>query len=463
MLPERRIRRVQRKHHGAGGIWLLKNSLRYRVIWNGIYVGIARVIRSGGPILLTPMFLRAWGISLYGDWLAVSAYSAAFMLLQDGGVSMSLANAMGMLRRGDESTAWHLQKMALWFAASVALVIATAGIVLLSVLQNWFHSSEMQEANVSFVFSIQLAACVLSLLTAALVGSFRFAADERAFLRISGMAAFAEMVGVGIALGMSAGPVLVAAIFLAVRLLQFGSTYIAARQRLPACHTGRISVAQYRPYVMPSLGFALLPIIATLQNQAPLILIHGTFGAPAASLFQVTRTYANSLQLVSGTIYSAILPEFPKLWSEGKTETLKAAYQKALRYTLLVTLALGTILLVCGPAVYSVWTQRNLAFPIALGLALVASAGATSMLNCAMVVPRATNRVHAVSIALLALTCVALGVMFVSRNILPLEVVPLLLMAVESVSAVLVVTNSRRWLRVSQLSKKTLPQLATAA
>lgn len=417
-------------------------SFRSRVLLNGLYVGISRLVRSASPILLTPLYLHAWGSELFGDWLAISAFASSLLLLQDGGVSMSLANAMGMLERDKSEEASRLQKLAIVFAGLIGVLIVMAGLGLLLVIEAFVDLSTLNPFDLRFIFLIQLATSCSSLAIGSLVGSYRFAEDERAFLRIGGMASFLELLLVGSALMSLASPVTVCLLICSVRAGQLIVVFIGSKKRLRSVSSSPVRISEYRPYLKSSAGFALLPVTVTLQNQISLLLVHQFFGASMASLFQVTKTYANSVQLASGIIYSATLPELPKLWARGETRCIGRIYKTAILATLTVTVVLAGILYLAGPFIFRIWTGGRIEFAATLSIAVIGSACATSLLNSAMAIPRATNRVYEVSVLMLGLNVISLGAIYFYHSTLGISGAATAILVAEVISFYLVLRMS---------------------
>ena len=50
-------------------------------------------ISMAGHIVLTPVFLMAWGVGLYGEWLTLSA-AVAYMALLDFGIQTFVVNRL---------------------------------------------------------------------------------------------------------------------------------------------------------------------------------------------------------------------------------------------------------------------------------------------------------------------------------------------------------------------------------
>src|SRR5260370_27420766 len=54
---------------------------------------IGQVLGLGMQILLVPLFVSAWGVDVYGEWLLLSSF-AGYLFLADAGASVYIVNRL---------------------------------------------------------------------------------------------------------------------------------------------------------------------------------------------------------------------------------------------------------------------------------------------------------------------------------------------------------------------------------
>jgi len=376
------------------------SNVKQRVLSNGLFIALGRAVRAFTPLVHTPLFILAWTREGIGEWLVITAIPALMFMFHDGGVANAIANEMGKLGDDQQRQARTLLNLSvnasLWMNAFLTIIACVAYIFFVRPLElEWFSKTEAL-----FVFVFQFAISLTTLIGASFLGAFRYAKIEHTYYRSFFLSTAVELVGVAGLLVAGASPAIVSLTVLMVRIALLW--YLASRgARTVAYGWGSFSICRlpsYSGFLRPAIGFAMLPLVVALQNQGLLLLAYAASDAAAAASFQLTRTYANSIQLLTGVAYSSIQPELPRMIATANPTKVGNLTLRLVGGTALISILIGVTLFFLGPMIFQMWTLDRFSFDGRIGLVVLGASAVTSILNASMVLPRAMNKLFGLTL-----------------------------------------------------------------
>lgn len=353
-----------------------------------------------------PIYLWAWGIDQYGDWIVLSTIPA-YLAASDLGFISAASNSMSSARaRGDRTLVVVIYRSA-WALATLLSLVLIAGFVTLASL---FDAPSLLAIDTIDHGQVQL--CILLLALYAAVSQQE--SLVQAGLRAEGRNATGVLtthcvrlleVGCAVAIAASgSGPVAVAATLMTVRTIGVLAQFALLRRVAPYLKLGKqgISTTEIRKLWGPSLAFLGLPIGNLLTSQGfLLVLAHSTTGAELVA-FSLVRTLSRFGTQVIGVLEASVWPEISFAYGRGDQANLARLHGRtcAISCYLAVLAAVGLSCL--GVIVTEAWTGGRVTaqFPVVLLLSL--DLVLTALWSTSAVLPAATNQLRRVAVAYIA-------------------------------------------------------------
>src|ERR1019366_8433459 len=97
-----------------------------------------------------------------------------------------------------------------------------------------------------------------------------------------------------------------------------------------------------------------------LFRSGPVLLVSGTLGGAAVTLFVITRTLASVIRQVNGALANALWPELTRLDAIGAAEALRFSHRLLAIGSTMLCAAFAGALWFEGAEVIAVWTRGRL-------------------------------------------------------------------------------------------------------
>ncbi len=370
-------------------------------------MGITLVIQ----LVSVPVFLAAWGVPTYGEWLVLSAVPT-YVALSDLSFSSVAGNSMVMLvAEGKRTDAVTLGRR-LWSIVTVMTGIAVlAAVTIALVFGGAFGSGAAIRAS-----EAQIVLVALFLQVA--VGNQYGVLD--AWYRAGGrypLGATVRQLGRLLEFGALMGAVLLGAppstaaiAFLAGSVAGFVVSFVVLRRTVPwsTFRPERPHLQTFRELLAPGVAFMAFPIGNALSLQGFTIVIGATLGAPAVVVFSTTRTITRVALQAMGSINSAIWPELSRSVGSGRLDEARAILRRSVQLALVGSLSLVLGLALFGVAIIRWWTHGLVDSPPLLLFILVLVIVANSTWYTLSAVLAATNRHRRLAVVYLSGTTAAL-------------------------------------------------------
>jgi len=354
-------------------------------------VVVAIIQLAGVPILL-----HYWGARLYGEWLILSAIPS-YLSMTDLGFSQSAANDMtARVGRGDRNGALAVFQSltALVYTAAVVGLLLVALLAIFLPVGEWLHISELSPLKIRWILWLLAAEVLVKLAEGSSHAGFRASGEYAFHTSIYYTTLFAQQVVVWCAVTTGHGPLVAAALFMAVRVVVTPS--VAAllfwRHRYLKPGFANASLVELRALVRPALANVAMPLAQAFNIQGLVLVVGAVLGPVAVVVFSTLRTLTRlTLQLVV-SVSHAVEPELARAWGAGDRSLMRRMYVHSMRASFWMALVAAVALHFLGDVIVTLWTHGKVAMDIALFDLLLLSAAASMLWYGGLSLLKAGNR-----------------------------------------------------------------------
>ncbi|MGJ5813082.1 lipopolysaccharide biosynthesis protein [Paludibaculum fermentans] len=331
-----------------------------RDIAGNVLAGVlARVIASVGPLVLVPLMVRTWGMNVYGEWLILTAIPAYVMLAPDFGLAGAVVNRMAFLTAGGhEEEAIHLYRSS-W----LVLICAALGFVGIgwgvAWLVDWraFGVKALPHPAAAALIGWSCVQIFVLQQGFLLSGIYRSAGANPRWGMMSSLGSAMNLAAGAAALTLGGTPHNYLAAQLLAQVSWLCIVFRDSRRIMPQFTLALegVSLRKVRPYILPGLGHAGMPLVNALQNQGVLLVLGTMLGSTAVGAFQTLRIVANGMKSVVGQLSNAIAVEVPALLGQRNEGLIMRIMIRNSQIGLAIVLAGITVLTVAGERLYRIW------------------------------------------------------------------------------------------------------------
>lgn len=375
---------------------------------------LSRVVSAANSVVLVPVLIHAWGLSGYGQWMALTAL-ASFLSYSNFGLVATSAYEMVMAAgAGDDARARRAFQMSMNLAFYIVLpVVAVALLVAATVpLDRYLKLSEIG-ASAAFAILVLSGAqlwlqTVRSLFVAVLnaTGSYGFGYSVNAGVKAAELAAVA-----GAVLVFHAQPLGVAAVLVGSAAAELAIVAVAGRR---AAAWARLNLRTFdsswlKAHIRPAIGFLASNLaIQTALVQGPRIVLAVVLGGQAVAIYSV---YSTAMRLVDQLLMIVSGPlEVEVARSVGREESAKTFRLVVLgtQFAWIAFSGVALALLILGPWVFAVWTRGHVAFSYPLMGLVILMSGATQIGRVSILGLNSANRMYGPSFVMLGFAAIGL-------------------------------------------------------
>jgi len=324
----------------------------------------AQMLNVVGNLVLVPFFLSRWSTGVYGEWMALSAVVAYFSVT-DLGMNSAAANATtAAYARGDLGRYRYLQGSAMAFYVGMALSVSLLFGILTAVLPlpAWIGIRHIPPTVAAWVTWV-LALRILWQMPAGQLGSIYRSTGNLAatqwFWNLQAMGLLAVTVTV---LLLHGGVLRLALWGVAPMMAVTAGVWFSLRRSHPELipKLSEARIAGLRELLSPSLLFGLIMLSMALTLQGPVLLVSKALGGTAVALLVTTRTLANVVRQVEGSVQNALWPELTRLDAVRAESALRLGHRLLIIGSVALSAAFAGALWFEGASVMAVWTRGKL-------------------------------------------------------------------------------------------------------
>lgn len=338
-----------------------------RDIAGNVLMGVlARLIASVGPLVLVPLMVRAWGMNVYGEWLILTAIPAYVMLAPDFGLAGAVVNRMAFLTAsGEEQEAVRLYRSS-W----VVLICAALGFVGIgwgiAWLVDWrmFGVKALSHTRAAGLIGWSCVQIFILQQGFLLSGIYRSAGANPRWGMMSSLGSAMTLAAGATALGFGGAPQAYLSAQLMAQVCWLFIVFRDSRRIMPhfTLSLDGVSLHRVKPYILPGLGHAGMPLVNALQNQGVLLVLGTILGSTAVGAFQTLRIVVNGMKSVVGQLSNAIAVEVPALLGQRNEGLIMRIMIRNSQVGLAIVLAGIAVVTLAGERLYRIWVGPTAAY-----------------------------------------------------------------------------------------------------
>lgn len=343
-----------------------------RVISGSFFTILGEVIGALKHILLIPLFLRAWGSALYGEWLTIYAL-VAYLPLVDIGMQNYVVNRLTQkYSQGNIKEYNKIFQSALRLYLIIIFIISLFFLffIFLAPLNNWF--------NITLIFLITTKLTVLILgiylllgillgLILGLYNSFGEYSRRTMLWNLSETILISLLV---IALLLKSNFIVVSSLHLIPLFILISYCIFDIRKRHKEIQFG-FSKARWKisfAFIGPGTLFLMITLANALKIQGSVLVISSILGVVAVAIFSIHRTLANLISRIISSINHALWPELTAIESRRDYGKIQIAHNFLIKLSLFLSISFAIFLFFAGKDIIRIWTQNRIEFQSMLWL-----------------------------------------------------------------------------------------------
>lgn len=324
----------------------------------GSNVGVVLITQ----LLLPPVFLHAYGVARYGEWLVLSA-SIAYLANLNFGISTYASNELSILRQCnaiEEYRKLQASTIVLLLAICLAGILITAGISMLP-LDRLLHLSLISRTEASwtaFFLGLQMICTI--------IGSYYqnlfmvIQETHRGVMwwnarRLAGTLAAVPLAFLHLSFSWVSFGIFIATLVTAV------GTFIDLKLRMHGLPLGLNGAnwATAKSTLKPSGMFAMVFTQTYLVFSIPAIILQRLLGPEVVVLFTISRTLLGIARQFLSTLTNSIAPEITFSFGAGDFPKLLEIfhYSERVVFSMIPVANLGTLLM--SPLLIQLWLHKS--------------------------------------------------------------------------------------------------------
>lgn len=321
----------------------------------------SQVVSLLSQLLLPPIFLHNYGVTLYGEWLALSAAIGYLSTVNYGIQTYTNMQMTIHYNRGEVEECVHLQSGGLFIllVVFVSLVVLLCAIFLIP-LNVWLRLQlPLREAQtILYLLSLQIVA---GMVFGFFSGNYMVIGRAHRGVHFANLNLLLSTLVTALLAVLHLQLVWIAAAQFAVTSLMtcylfFDFSRIAPALRPTLRHWRKTSL---RSILKPSGHYALLYSSNILGYQLPVIVIQRVLGPLAVVTFSVTRTIYSMGRRLPYLVTNSIGPEVTITYGERNWKKLHQLYELSERLVLLLIPPLSFGVMLFTPLLLVLWLRKG--------------------------------------------------------------------------------------------------------
>lgn len=401
-------------------------TLSKRLI-NGLGAGlIAHAISLISRVLLPSLFLQAWGLEIYGEWLVLTAL-AAHIVLSDFGAGMYVVNRMTQeFAIGDlKALRKTLQTaMVLFLILPVIVFVLFSAATLIAPIRDILGLVTLTESVAKFVAIMLALQVAISLPQGLLLGVFRAVGELPRGVMLANGLQLLQLVIIGVGLTHNVSPEWIGVFQLVPHVVVGLVAAWDINRRFPGLglyHAKEVDIHLAKTFLRPSMHFFSIQMAYALSVQGVILVAGLALGAAQVVSFATIRTLCNAMKSVFSLVTSTAWPELTRLDSLRDFKTLVPLFRAVLRTSMVGATLIVFLLYGFGEWIYQMWLAGTVLYDkLLMDLFLIFLLQQVFWNTCGNFL-MAVNAHYALSGVMVASSILAIGLAFVGATLQGLD------------------------------------------
>jgi O-antigen/teichoic acid export membrane protein len=386
---------------------LYPGTVRHRFLKGLGANSVGQIINLATRVLLPPLFLRAWGADVYGEWLVLSSFVAYLSLTDMGGQTYIVNRLTQAYAQQDFSLFRRVLHtgLAIFLFMPTAVFLLFTSAILIVPPESILPILKTDHQIVVWVLAILAFQFVFSLPQGVLLGIYRAVGLLPRGAMLANLIPFLQLALMAAALWLGSGMALIAGL----QMLPYPLVALIAvwelNRRFPQFSLLSLKGAEYSmglTFVKPSLHFLSIQITQTFSIQGMILVVATVLSPIQVVVFSTTRTVVASMRQLLNLIANTAWPEMTRLDAQQDVDGLYTLFRAVLRSSLFLAAVLASIFHFFGGAIYHLWLGSEVKYEqVIMDLFLVYFLQLVFWVSCSHLLT-STNRHHSLSKILLA-------------------------------------------------------------
>ncbi|WP_303704775.1 polysaccharide biosynthesis C-terminal domain-containing protein [Celeribacter baekdonensis] len=342
-----------------------------RLFRGSVAQGFNFAARIAEQLLLVPVFLSAWSVDLYGEWLLISAIPVYFALSDLGFVSAG-SNELARRAQGGLSKEVHqffVDYLSIFLNWTLFIFCAVALGASFVPFESTFSLTQIDDHTARLTFLVLMAGTLLSQNGDALLAGMRATRLFPTGLMVLASASFLRISAIFISLTFfNSGPLFVVCIMLATRILTIGvMTYFNIKKGLPpSWRLFRKPSEPMWPFIRAGAAFMLFPAAQAIVLQGSILLIGVAMSPTFVAIYGTHRTLSRFSSQIVQIGVAPLRAEFGLIDVAGNKPAARSLLIHATALTFWASLVVTTCLVLLGKVIFKTWTAGEITFSLPL-------------------------------------------------------------------------------------------------
>lgn len=356
---------------------------------------VGLLVNLGIQFIGVPLFIKFWGVEMYGEWLVLTAITSYFSMT-DIGLSTVTANEFSIrFAERDYLKCQMLYNNNLFFV--VGIFSAIFSFLLLS---GWFLDwksllrLQILDKQEVFLSVFLLIAHIFFGMLSSLLNSIYRAKQRysRAIMLDNGVRVFENVLLIfGLVLGLSIVPVLL--LYTCARIFVFLFKFFDTRKlHFISIGIHYVNWKELKLMASPSFVFLAFPIGNAILLQGFTLLVNFILGSKVLVLYNTTRTLVNFIKSGLSLVSNSVWPEFSLAFGRKDISGMRKLHQYAVGLSFYISIFSILILLFMGKYIYILWLGVDIEFDSILFYSFLLTLVANTVWYTSSVVLVATNQ-----------------------------------------------------------------------
>jgi O-antigen/teichoic acid export membrane protein len=401
-------------------------------------------------VVSVPIFLKHWGVNLYGEWLVLNSIPSYFNL-SDVGFGSTAGNEMTMLMAGgkqEEALDVFQSVLALTTGLSGAIGAIFLAVVWYLPFNRWLHVNSISRHDTNLVIVLLALSVLLSMQETLFQGAFRCVAKYAYGTFLKSLIQLFAFIAISVVVLMGGGVVTAAAWFCGVNAVGTLALWIALRRSVPWIRYGvkHAHMATLKRLTGPAVAYMAFPVGNALNLQGMLLVVGHVLGPGAVVIFSTARTVSRTaiqfMQMINNTVW----PEMSAAVGANDFALARTLHRRSCQVSIALALGIVVSMAAVGPWIWRRWTVHQFATDAVLLDLMLLLVVFSSLWFTSSVALAATNRHQRMAMVYLIATSCSLAAAWVMAHYFGLRGVAVALIGGEIFMAAHVLRASLKFL-----------------
>jgi len=378
---------------GIAGIRMEKLTQNRRMALNLVASLLSKGLVLTRQLFLVPLFLRHWGVDVYGNWLLITGIPSV-LSMSNLGVGTAAGTQVGLATaREDHNQA----RLAFASGLAVTLFVGTFITALAGLsLRMWpgMGAAFPHLVRPELIALFLVASVALSMPYEVLTGVFTGSGKAAQAMQLQNIIELCRIVALITLVVLNKTPlitVVVDAILTGLGLFIFYWMAVTTNPHLRGW-THCLDMAMTRRLFTVGIGFQAGPLWQAILFQGSLWIANHFLGTAGTANWGTLRAVGRSMNQIFSLVNQTVYPEIQMALGRNDLAAARRLHGLGIGAGLVVAVILSAPLVVVGPYLYHFWTQGKLNAPSVVWLILGITAGLNSLWWTSGLIHRALNR-----------------------------------------------------------------------